>query len=357
MFLIWFQMFDRTLRLFSKKKDLAEFKRVYDSIDSLTAPKSESIKSSSNSKEAANMKPNGPAVESVIIDTKKISHQLGARIGEHPTSTDLNSGRKRRLKSKAALKKLEQELVNEKSHMSASRQCIQENESSMNPACTSSTSSRSEQISEHQISRTSRLKLAANESKPLNQAVFGVALSSIMQRTGQPLPCQVLQAMKFIRRIAQQEVGIFRKNGVKTRINRLKELIDKSEPICFDANEFTVFDVADTIKLYFRELPECLLTNKLSDILLTNYNSKTLVEKNVLLKFFLNELSRLEILPDERKIMLQQLMLLIPDENRMVLQTLLLFLNEIAKHNKINQVSYFEDYFFKVIFLSNFIFS
>ena len=270
----------RTLRLFSKKKDLAEFKRVYDSIDSLTAPKSESIKSSSNAKEAANMSSNGPAVESVIIDTKKISHQLGARIGEHPTSTDLNTGRKRRLKSKATLKKLEHELVNEKSHVSTSRHCMQENESSTNPACTSSTSSRSEQISEHQVSK-SRMKLAANESKPLDQAVFGVALSSIMQRTGQPLPCQVLQAMKFIRRIAQQEVGIFRKNGVKTRINRLKELIDKSEPLCFDANEFTVFDVADTIKLYFRELPECLLTNKLSDILLTNYNSKTLVQSNI----------------------------------------------------------------------------
>ena len=45
-----------------------------------------------------------------------------------------------------------------------------------------------------------------------------------------------------------------------------------------------------------------------------------------------------EIRPEERKIILQQVMLLIPDENRLVLQTLLLFLSDIAKHHKTNQV-------------------
>ncbi len=46
----------------------------------------------------------------------------------------------------------------------------------------------------------------------------------------------------------------------------------------------------------------------------------------------------LGVRPEDRKIILQQVMLLIPDENRLVLQTLLLFLNEIAKYYKINQV-------------------
>ncbi|RNA25411.1 stAR-related lipid transfer 13 isoform X2, partial [Brachionus plicatilis] len=45
------------------------------------------------------------------------------------------------------------------------------------------------------------------------------------------------------------------------------------------------------------------------------------------------------IRPEERKTTLQQVMLLIPDENRLVLQTLLLFLNDIAKHQKVNQMS------------------
>ena len=53
----------------------------------------------------------------------------------------------------------------------------------------------------------------------------------------------------------------------------------------------------------------------------------------------------LEIRLEERKMILQQLMLLVPDENRLVLQTLLLFLNDIAKNHKTNQVfNYFNDY-------------
>jgi hypothetical protein len=49
--------------------------------------------------------------------------------------------------------------------------------------------------------------------------------------------------------------------------------------------------------------------------------------------------SHQEIGAEERKIILQQLMLLVPDENRLVLQTLLLFLNDVAKNHKINQVA------------------
>jgi hypothetical protein len=44
---------------------------------------------------------------------------------------------------------------------------------------------------------------------------------------------------------------------------------------------------------------------------------------------------------EERKLILQQVMLLIPDESRLALQTLLLFLNDIAKHCKTNQVEKF----------------
>lgn len=112
--------------------------------------------------------------------------------------------------------------------------------------------------------------------KPTKQntsVVFGVSLSSIMQQSGQPLPQHILESMKFIRKIAPNEVGVFRKNGNKARINKLREAIDNNENINFLSPDLTVFDIADTIKLYFRELPECLITNKLSDILLSNYTS------------------------------------------------------------------------------------
>ena len=103
--------------------------------------------------------------------------------------------------------------------------------------------------------------------------MFGLPLYIILQRTGQPLPQKIIESMKILRKFGSRAIGIFRKNGVKTRINKLKDTIDKNEEI--NLNSFyTLYDIADMIKLYFRELPECLITNKLSDILLTNYDSK-----------------------------------------------------------------------------------
>lgn len=52
--------------------------------------------------------------------------------------------------------------------------------------------------------------------------VFGVPLSVIQQRSGQPLPQCVLFAMRCLRRNAKTAVGIFRKSGVKSRIMKLR---------------------------------------------------------------------------------------------------------------------------------------
>ena len=45
-----------------------------------------------------------------------------------------------------------------------------------------------------------------------------------------------------------------------------------SENISFE--ELQAYDVADLVKQYFRELPECLLTNKLSDIFISIFICK-----------------------------------------------------------------------------------
>ncbi len=106
----------------------------------------------------------------------------------------------------------------------------------------------------------------------VSSVVFGLPLHIIMQRTGQPLPQKIIESMKLLRKLGPRAIGIFRKNGVKTRINRLKDAIDKNEDVNFNLF-YTLYDIADMIKLYFRQLPECLMTNKLSDILLANYDS------------------------------------------------------------------------------------
>lgn len=62
-------------------------------------------------------------------------------------------------------------------------------------------------------------------------------------------------------------MGIFRKPGVRSRIQKLRELHENDEDVQYDT--FGPCDIADMVKTYFRELPEVLLTNKLSEIFIT----------------------------------------------------------------------------------------
>lgn len=56
--------------------------------------------------------------------------------------------------------------------------------------------------------------------------VFGVPLLVTLQRTGQPLPQCMLSAMRYLRKTAKDAVGIFRKSGVRTRIQKLKNEVE-----------------------------------------------------------------------------------------------------------------------------------
>lgn len=63
---------------------------------------------------------------------------------------------------------------------------------------------------------------------------------------------------------AANNVGIFRKPGVRSRIQHLKTIMEEfGDKINY--NDQQAYDVADTVKQYFRELPEALLTYKLSE--------------------------------------------------------------------------------------------
>ncbi|XP_023932336.1 rho GTPase-activating protein 7 [Lingula anatina] len=150
--------------------------------------------------------------------------------------------------------------------------------------------------------------------------VFGVPLLLILQRTGQPLPQCILYAMRHLRRTATDAVGIFRKSGVRSRIQKLRNQIEASlgtlNLVNFDALQ--AYDVADLLKQYFRELPECLLTNKLSETFISIFQH----------------------VPSELRMeAVQAAVILMPDENREVLQSLLLFLSDMAEHSEENQMT------------------
>ncbi|XP_056395242.1 stAR-related lipid transfer protein 8 isoform X3 [Hyla sarda] len=148
-------------------------------------------------------------------------------------------------------------------------------------------------------------------SKPLDyrgRAVFGVPPIINVQRTGQPLPQSIQQAMRYIRSQCLDQVGIFRKSGVKSRIQILRQ-INESSPDNVSYVGQSAYDVADLLKQYFRDLPEPIFTSKLTDTFLQIYQ---------------------HVPKDQRLRAVQAAILLMPDENREVLQTLLYFLSDIS---------------------------
>ena len=68
-------------------------------------------------------------------------------------------------------------------------------------------------------------RLKAPDYKDKN--VFGVPLLVILQRTGQALPQCILYAMRCLRRTAKDAVGIFRKSGVRSRIQKLRNEVEE----------------------------------------------------------------------------------------------------------------------------------
>ncbi|CAI4230467.1 unnamed protein product [Auanema sp. JU1783] len=154
--------------------------------------------------------------------------------------------------------------------------------------------------------------------------VFGQSLEVIYRRSGRCLPRTILEILRYLRQMAPDTVGMFRKNGVKSRINELRAVCDRDaetdvfvESQRLDAGQ--VHDVADLLKQYLRELPNPLMTSRLSE---------------VFAGIFLH-------VPDNESIRLSALqfaILLLPDENREALQTLLLFLADVAKYSAVNSM-------------------
>ncbi|KAI5089656.1 stAR-related lipid transfer protein 8 isoform X1 [Silurus meridionalis] len=141
-----------------------------------------------------------------------------------------------------------------------------------------------------------------------DKRVFGVPPIINVQRTGQPLPQSIQQAMRYLRSQCLEKVGIFRKSGVKSRIQALRQRNDQSpDHVTYQGQ--SAYDVADLLKQYFRDLPETILTSKLTHTFLHIY----------------------QLVPQQQRLQaVQCAVFLLPDENREVLQTLLYFLSDIS---------------------------
>ncbi|TDH05108.1 hypothetical protein EPR50_G00138480 [Perca flavescens] len=149
------------------------------------------------------------------------------------------------------------------------------------------------------------------------KSVFGVPLIIHVQRCGFPLPLCLQQALSHLRTHCLDQVGLFRKSGVKSRIQALRQQCELS-PDSVSYEDQSAYDVADMVKQFFRDLPEPLLTSKLGETFLHIY----------------------QYVPKEQRLQaVRAAILLMPDENREVLQTLLCFLRDVTSLVEENQMT------------------
>nr|XP_023670454.1 rho GTPase-activating protein 7-like isoform X1 [Paramormyrops kingsleyae] len=150
-----------------------------------------------------------------------------------------------------------------------------------------------------------------------DRSVFGVSLQLNMQHSGQPLPLGIQQAMRYLRSQCLDQVGLFRKSGVKSRIQALRQMNEACpDGVGYDGQ--SAYDVADMLKQYFRDLPEPLLTSKLGETFLQIY----------------------QYIPKEQRLQaVRAAVLLLPDHHREALQTLLYFLSDVAAAAADNQMT------------------
>ncbi|NXP52998.1 RHG07 protein, partial [Heliornis fulica] len=158
-------------------------------------------------------------------------------------------------------------------------------------------------------------KIKAADYKDKN--VFGVPLLLNVQRTSRPLPNGILQALDYLRSHFLDQVGLFRKSGVKSRILSLREM-NETNPnnVCYEGQ--SAFDVADMVKQYFRDLPEPIFTSRLCESFLHIY----------------------QYVPKDQQLQaVQAAILLLPKENREALKILLFFLRDVVACVEENQMT------------------
>uniref|UniRef100_A0A673K979 Si:dkeyp-23e4.3 n=1 Tax=Sinocyclocheilus rhinocerous TaxID=307959 RepID=A0A673K979_9TELE len=119
-------------------------------------------------------------------------------------------------------------------------------------------------------------------------------------------------------------VGLFRKSGVKSRIQNLRDMVE-ADPDGMSFENQSAFDVADMVKQYFRDLPEPMFSSKLCESFLHIYQSSV---PNPLFYIYYQQFEGV-----------QAAIYLLPDENREALQSLLLFLQEVVACVKENQMT------------------
>lgn len=127
-----------------------------------------------------------------------------------------------------------------------------------------------------------------NNSKSLNKSVFGSPLSSLV-RDDCRIPLVVEQLITKIELKGLYTEGIYRKSARLTTIDELKQLFD-SQRQDVDLDHYSVHVLAGCLKLFFRDMPEPLMTYELYDDFLW---ATTVTDQTERIQIIFNHISKL----------------------------------------------------------------
>ncbi|XP_028321947.1 active breakpoint cluster region-related protein isoform X2 [Gouania willdenowi] len=166
---------------------------------------------------------------------------------------------------------------------------------------------------------TSRdLSLKRTPSKK-QSGVFGVKINVVTKRERSKVPYIVRQCIEEVEKRGIDEVGIYRISGVATDIQALKLAFDtNTKDILVMLSDMDINAIAGTLKLYFRELPEPLLTDRLYPAFMEG--------------IVLSD-------PAAKENCMMHLLRSLPDPNLMTFLTLLEHLKRVAEKEPINKMS------------------
>uniref|UniRef100_A0A8C6UTK2 ABR activator of RhoGEF and GTPase n=1 Tax=Neogobius melanostomus TaxID=47308 RepID=A0A8C6UTK2_9GOBI len=166
---------------------------------------------------------------------------------------------------------------------------------------------------------TSRdLSLKRTPSKK-QSGVFGVKINVVTKRERSKVPYIVRQCIEEVEKRGIDEVGIYRISGVATDIQALKTAFDtNTKDILMMLSDMDINAIAGTLKLYFRELPEPLLTDRLYPAFMEG-----------------TALSD----PAAKENCMMHLLRSLPEPNLMTFLTLLEHLKRVAEKEPINKMS------------------
>ncbi|KAG5358433.1 RHO GTPase-activating protein [Yarrowia sp. B02] len=152
--------------------------------------------------------------------------------------------------------------------------------------------------------------------------VYGTPIEDLLDYEGGTVPRAVYQCVQAIDNFGLEVEGIYRANGNNAQIQEIKHLFD-TDPAKVDLlhpsdNLNDIHSVASALKLYFRELPDCLLTKELHQEFIDGAMIENAIQRRDALHGTVNKL---------------------PDANYTTLRYLIFHLYRIQEREAINRMS------------------